>query len=106
MATVAVVVTNWNTRDLLAECLASVEQTTDPAMVETVVVDNGSTDGSAEMVRSRFPHVRLIANRDNLGFARGNNQAIAATTTPYVLMLNSDARLRPAALQHLLDRMA
>lgn len=106
MAAVAVIVTNWNTRGLLAECLTSIDETADAREVETVVVDNGSSDGSPEMVRARFPRARLIANRDNLGFARANNQAIAATATPYVLMLNSDARLRPGALQQLLERMA
>jgi hypothetical protein len=106
MASVAVIVTSWNTRELLAECLASVEGTADPRDVETVVVDNGSSDGSPDMVRAHFPRARLIANRDNLGFARANNQAIAATTTPYVLMLNSDARLHPGALSLLVDRMA
>lgn len=105
MATVAVIVANWNTRDLLAECLASVEETTGTIDVETVVVDNASSDGSPAMVRERFPNVRLIVNRENLGFARANNQAIAATATPYILMLNSDARLGGAALQRLLERV-
>ena len=102
MATVAVVIASWNTRALLAECLASVFETAGDIDVEIVVVDNGSSDGSPAMVREQFPSVRLIANRENLGFARANNQAIAATATPYVLMLNSDARLAPGALQRLL----
>jgi hypothetical protein len=106
VAAVAIIVINWNTRELLAECLASIAATTADLDVETVVVDNGSADGSAAMVRERFPHARLIANRDNLGFARANNQAIAATATPYVLMLNSDARLLPDALRHLLALLA
>lgn len=105
MSTVAVIVVNWNTRELLAECLASITETVGDLEVETVVVDNGSSDGSAEMVRERFPHARLILNRDNLGFARANNQAIAATDTPYLLMLNSDARLCPGTLRCLLERI-
>ena len=105
VAAVAVIVVNWNTRELLAECLASVADTAENLDVETVVVDNGSSDGSPDMVRERFPRVRLIANRANLGFAPANNQAIAATDTPYVLMLNSDARLCRGALRCLLDRL-
>lgn len=105
VATVAVIIVNWNTRELLAECLASVAETTEGLDLETVVVDNGSSDGSPDMVRERFPRVRLIANCDNLGFAAANNQAIASTATPYVLMLNSDARLRPGAVRCLLERL-
>ena len=105
MATVAVIVVNWNTRDLLAECLAAISATAGDVDVETVVVDNGSSDGSVELVRERFPHVRLIANRDNRGFGPANNQAIAATDSPFVLMLNSDARLLPGTLGRLLARL-
>jgi len=103
VATVAVIIANWNTRELLAECLASVAETAGEIELETVVVDNGSSDGSPAMVRERFPRVLVIANRDNLGFARANNQAIAATTAPYVLMLNSDARLSRGALRVMLE---
>src|SRR5207245_425129 len=73
--------------------------------IETIVVDNDSTDGSQAMVRERFPPVRLIANDRNRGFGAANNQAIATTDAPYVLMLNSDARLPPGALAHLLERL-
>jgi len=105
VATVDVIVISWNTRELLAECLSSIEASGAGLDIETVVVDNGSLDGSAEMVRTRFPAVRLIANADNRGFAAANNQAIAATDAPYVLMLNSDARLSPDALRTLLARL-
>jgi N-acetylglucosaminyl-diphospho-decaprenol L-rhamnosyltransferase len=105
VSTVAVIVVNWNTRELLAQCLESIQATSGGVDIETVVVDNASTDGSAEMVGASFPAVRVIKNPDNRGFARANNQAIAATTAPYVLMLNSDARLTPGALQCLLERL-
>jgi len=101
-----VIVVSWNTRELLAECLASVVETASEVDVETIVVDNGSSDGSLEMVRERFPAVRLIANSDNVGFARANNQAIDASDAPYALMLNSDATLRPGALDRLLKCIA
>ena len=103
LSTVSVIVLNHNTRDLLEACLRSVESEgsgLSPAYagVEVVVVDNGSSDGSAAMVRTAFPGVRLIAHDCNTGFARGNNAGIRATTSPYILLLNSDARLRPGAL--------
>jgi GT2 family glycosyltransferase len=82
-----------------------VEQTAKDIGLEICVVDNASTDGSAAMVAADFPAVRLIANPGNFGFARANNQAIAATTAPYVLMLNSDARVSAGALRRLVARL-
>src|SRR2546425_9496009 len=90
---VAVVVVSYNTRDLLLSCLASVVESTNPANVEIVVVDNASNDGSHEAVRQTYPQVITIANPVNLGFAVACNQAIRATTSPLILLLNSDARL-------------
>lgn len=89
----AIVIPSWNTRELLSACLGSLAATRDDLALETIVVDNGSTDGSAQMVRAEFPDARVIQNTDNVGFARACNQGIAATTAPYVLLLNSDARV-------------
>lgn len=102
MPRATVIIVNWNTRELLVRCLESVASTTGDLDLETIVVDNGSTDGSPEMLRARFPQVRLLANRENVGFGRAVNQAAAATDSPYLLLLNSDARLLPGALQSLL----
>lgn len=104
VARVAVIIVSWNTRGLLADCLQSVAETAG-ADSETVVVDNHSGDGSQVMLRERFPRVRLIENDFNRGFGAANNQAIAATDAPYVLMLNSDACLPPGALARLLERL-
>jgi hypothetical protein len=82
---------NWNTLGLLRECLASVYGHLDGITAEVLVVDNGSADGSAEMVRAEFPDVRLIANPDNRGFAPANNQALAISNGRHLLLLNSDA---------------
>jgi GT2 family glycosyltransferase len=90
-----VVVVSFNTRDVLERCLHSVIAATP---VETVVVDNGSSDGSAELVRTHFPSVRLIVNQENLGYGGGANQGIAACSAPGVLLLNSDTLLAPDAL--------
>jgi GT2 family glycosyltransferase len=99
---ITVIVVNWNTRELLAECLRSIERTAGDLDLETIVVDNASTDGSLEMVHEQFPLVRLMANPDNLGFSRANNEALAVGRGRYLLLLNSDAVLTPGALQVLL----
>lgn len=96
----SVVVVSWNTRALLADCLASVFATPGPVL-EVWVVDNGSADDSREMVERDFPHVRLIANRENLGFAAANNQALERAGGRHVLLLNSDTRVLDDALARL-----
>jgi len=100
---VSVIVVNWNTRDLLRECLASVVAQMGEVALELLVVDNASTDGSAEMVRQEFPQARLWVNAENRGFAAANNQAIAQAQGRYLFLLNSDAYLWPGALQALRD---
>ncbi len=98
----SVIVVNWNTRDLLAACLASVRDTVLPPLRhEVIVVDNGSADGSADMVRDRWPDVVLLANPDNRGFAAANNQALRIMRGRYALLLNTDARLLPEAAARL-----
>ncbi len=96
-ARVAVVVVSYETRDDLVRCLASLDAITLPW--EAVVVDNASTDGSVEAVRAAFPAVQVIASPTNAGFAHANNRGTAATGAPYVLVLNSDAALRPGAVE-------
>ena len=71
--------------------------------VETIVVDNASRDGSAELIEKRYPWVRLIVNHENVGFARANNQGIRAATAPYVMLLNSDTVVHPGALRTLVS---
>ncbi|HEY7337934.1 MAG TPA: glycosyltransferase family 2 protein [Bryobacteraceae bacterium] len=98
MARIAVIVVNWNRKSLLQACLASLakQNRTD---FEVVVVDNGSQDGSAdlvaEMVESFPVPLRLIANRDNLGFCAANNQGFAATSSDLLALLNNDAEADP-----------
>lgn len=98
----AIVIPSWNTRELLRACLRSVAATCGDIPMEVAVVDNGSADGSPQMVREQFPDVRLIENTENRGFARACNQGIAATTASYVILLNSDARFVPGTLHALL----
>lgn len=89
----SVVIVNWNTRDILRDCLASVARHLTQVPLEVLVVDNASSDGSAEMVAREFPQVRLLRNSENVGFARANNQAMRAARGAYFLLLNSDTVL-------------
>jgi GT2 family glycosyltransferase len=86
----SIIIVNWNTRDMLRDCLRSVFGEVWKLKAEVFVVDNGSTDGSADMVMAEFPEVRLIANDVNLGFAAANNQALRVAEGRYLLLLNSD----------------
>ena len=97
----SVVVVNWDRRDLLSACLKSLDIQT-LRDFEVIVVDNGSQDGSVEMLETRFPAVRLIANRENRGFCAGNNQGIAAARGRCIALLNNDAEADPAWLAELL----
>jgi hypothetical protein len=104
----SVIIVNWNTRDLLAQCLESVSSSQISAAghaTEIFVVDNASTDDSSRMVRNRFPQVLLIENTENRGFARANNQAIRESTEGYVLLLNPDTDVQPGALDTLVRFM-
>jgi GT2 family glycosyltransferase len=99
----SIIIASWNVRDLLAACLASLRAVT--LEIEIIVVDNASTDGSAEMVAAEFPQATLIRNATNIGFARANNQGICLARGRYVLLLNADTVVPPGALAALVDFM-
>lgn len=101
----SVVIVSWNTCALLRACLDSVFAYIPRAAFEVFVVDNASSDGSPEMVAREFPRVRLIANRENRGFAGGNNQAIEQCSGEFILLLNPDTVVHPGALQTLVDHL-
>ncbi|NJD18809.1 MAG: glycosyltransferase family 2 protein [Gemmatimonadetes bacterium] len=89
----SVIVVTWNTRDITRSCLASLRAWMGAVPHEVIVVDNASTDGSADMLRWEFPEVRLIANAENVGFGRANNQAMRIARGQLFLLLNSDTLL-------------
>lgn len=93
-------VVNWNRRDLLRACLRSLDRQTGVTF-ETIVVDNGSTDGSAAMAEEEF-HARVIRNTGNRGFCAANNQGIAAAGGEFIALLNNDAEAEPGWLAALL----
>lgn len=81
---------SYNTKNLLRDCLNSIYQNAGEYRFEVILVDNNSKDGSAEMVEKEFSSVRLVRNRENVGFSRANNQAIKKSKGRYILLLNSD----------------
>ena len=102
-----VVIVNWNGKELLLKCLSSLFVNTASSECEVVVVDNASTDGSVEMLREKFPQVKLIRNAENSGFSKANNQAIRFALqngAKHVLLLNNDIEItHPRWLEELSD---
>ena len=103
---ITAVVLTWNGAHLLRPCLDALRaQTVPKGELAVWVVDNASTDGSAELVRAEYPEVRVLLSDRNRGFAGGMNLALHDVRTPYVALVNNDAQLAPDALQHLLAAM-
>jgi GT2 family glycosyltransferase len=102
-ATVTIV--NYNTVDKLRDCLRSIAETTHGMAIETIVVDNGSKDGSVDMVRREFPDVRLVATGENLGFGRAHNRAMAIGTGRHFIVLNPDTVVEANTFRRLIAFM-
>lgn len=100
---ISVVIVNWNTRRLLRNCIVSIYENVKGLKYEIIVIDNGSSDNSADMVKKTFAGVKLIVNNENRGFASANNQGILAAQGRYVLLLNSDTVVLPDCLEKAVD---
>ena len=101
--TLSVVIANWNTRDLLLGLLESIQEHAPLVPYEVIVVDNGSTDKSTEVLENRFPDVRVIRNAENAGYARAVNQGAACARGEYLLLLGSDTVVRAGSLQRMVE---
>ncbi|MEW6558325.1 MAG: glycosyltransferase family 2 protein [Elusimicrobiota bacterium] len=95
---ISIIIVSYNTCELLKKCLETVYKAIKNLKAEIFVVDNASSDGSADMVESKFPEVILIRNQENLGFSKANNQALRICSARYVLLLNSDTEILGNAL--------
>jgi GT2 family glycosyltransferase len=102
---ISIVIVSYNVCQLLDECLQSVERALDGIDGDIYVVDNCSSDGTVETLRPRHPQVHFIANTDNVGFSRANNQAIRQSDSEYVLLLNPDTVVYEPTIKGCLDFM-
>lgn len=102
---ISIVIVNWNTKQLLLDCLASVYSTLKNVSFEIWMVDNASSDGSVEAVQSDYPDVNIIQNHENLGFAAANNKALRKIEGRYALLLNTDTVLTEGAIEKIFSFM-
>ena len=100
---VSIIIVSWNARDYLLKCLASLTPRSCSYPFEVIVVDNASSDGSPDCVEKSFPHVRLVRNASNLGFARANNLGISLSTGRYLCLVNSDVKVQDDCISRLVD---
>ncbi|MDP2952951.1 MAG: glycosyltransferase family 2 protein [Chloroflexota bacterium] len=105
MLDLSIVIVNYNTGDLLRECLRSLFASEGDFTYQVTVVDNHSQDGSAALVRREFPQVDLLENPENVGYAQANNQGLKSRKARYYLLLNPDTVLPPGALRGMLSFM-
>lgn len=101
----SIIIPSFNTKELLYNCLKSIFSQTKKIKLEVIVVDNASTDDSVEMIKKKFPQIKLIINQKNLGYAKANNQAIKAAKGKYILFLNSDTLILNQAIEKSLNFM-
>src|SRR5271154_6974878 len=100
---ISVVIVGWNARHYLELCLESLAAAPPRRSIEIFVVDNASSDGTAEMIEARFPYVKLIKSSENLGFSKGNNVAIRQCQGRYIALVNPDVIVFPGCLDALAD---
>jgi GT2 family glycosyltransferase len=101
----SIIIVNWNTKQLVLNCLASIYRTVNHATFEIIVVDNASSDGSPEAISETYPSITLIVNQANMGFAGAVNKALRLMRGKYAVMLNSDTVLKESALENMVAFM-
>lgn len=101
----SIVIVNWNTKDLLIDCIDSIYRTTKNLSFEILVVDNGSSDNSVETLRKSFYHVKIIENNHNQGFAKACNQALRQIGAKYAILLNTDTILLDGTIEKAIEFM-
>jgi len=101
----SIIIVNWNTRDMLKDCLSSLRENAYCRNAQVIVVDNDSTDGSRQMTESVFPEVRVINSGGNIGFGRANNLALKNVNTDYILFLNPDTVVLENSIERMIDVM-
>lgn len=97
----SIIIVSYNTNKLLDKCLSTVFQNMGSLTIEVIVVDNGSTDGSQEMISKKYPQVHLIKNQKNIGYGQANNQGVRYANSDTILIINSDIEVQPDALEFL-----
>jgi GT2 family glycosyltransferase len=102
---ISIVIVTWNAIGYTRECLTSLDEQRSGLSVETTVVDNDSADGTQQMIRAEFPHVCLVENKANLGFAKANNIGISRCSGRYVCLVNSDVNVPQDCLGRMYDYM-
>jgi len=104
---ISIVIVSYNTKVMTQECLESLDVNTRDLACQIIVIDNASSDGSVEMIQNKFPHVELIINTSNKGFAAANNQGFLCAKAPLILLLNSDTvvlgKVIQNSIQYILD---
>jgi GT2 family glycosyltransferase len=102
---ISIIIVNYNTKKLLEDTIQSIIGTVGIIKYEIIVVDNASIDGSIEMVKKQYPQVKLIENKDNVGFSKANNIGIKKASGRYILLLNSDTKVLNQCIDNCLDYM-
>ena len=101
----SIIIVSYNTKELLADCLKSIQKALQFISAEVFVVDNNSSDGTVSLIKKKFPKIKLKANKQNLGFSKANNQALTLIRGKYVLILNPDTKLMSDTITKMIDFM-